>query len=465
MKLPVDRKLYLGPKLRLLRREMGINQSQMAEELGVSPSYLNHLERNQRPMSAQMLLRFAQTYDLDIREFVAGASPDAAGGLLEIFSDSLVRDIGVPRDEVNEIAENYPGIAEAMTRLYRALADLRRLPDALDRINGKGQTGTALDWLRDYVHENRNYFAELDSGAEAMSQTMPEDPADLHVAIRERLERTHGISTRILTDRTMAGARRHYDFHRRRLMLSDRLPASGRLFALAFQLCMVELEEPIVAVIQRAAPDAESLPLLRTMLTNYAAAALVMPYGRFLAAAEESRYDMDLLQRRFGISYEQAAHRLTTLARAGERGVPFFLLKVDIAGTISKRFAGEGMPLAQFGGGCPRWSAWRAFHAMAQGISEIVEMPDGARYITFSRTVPHALHPERQSLQAIALGCDVKHAPRLLAADGLSADRANPIGPACHICEREACPDRALPPITRPLAITQYRRTATPYPF
>ena len=130
MKPPADRKLYLGPKLRLLRREMGINQSQMAEELGVSPSYLNHLERNQRPMTAQMLLRFAEAYDLDIREFVAGASPDAAGSLHEIFADSLVRDIGVPRDEVNEIAENYPGIAEAVTRLYRALADLRRLPGA-----------------------------------------------------------------------------------------------------------------------------------------------------------------------------------------------------------------------------------------------------------------------------------------------------------------------------------------------
>ena len=201
------------------------------------------------------------------------------------------------------------------------------------------------------------------------------------------------------------------------------------------------------------------------MLTNYAAAAIVMPYGRFLAAAEESRYDMDLLLRRFGASYEQAAHRLTTLSRTGERGVPFFLLKVDIAGNISKRFAGEGMPLAQFGGGCPRWSAWRAFHTLGQSLSEIVEMPDGQRYITFSRTVPHSLFPERQSYQAIALGCDAKHAARLVAADGLSAERANPIGPACHICERPACPDRALPPITRPLAITHYRRTATPFPF
>lgn len=464
MKMPADRKLYLGPKLRLLRRELGLNQSQMAEELGVSPSYLNHLERNQRPLSAQMLLRFAQTYDIDIREFVSGSQPDAAGGLMEIFSDALVRDIGVPRDEVNEIAENYPGATEAITRLYRAITDLRRLPEAINQIGGHSRTGTALDWLRDFVHENSNHFASLDSAAEKIADALPDEPAELFVALRQRLERDHGISTRIMNDKAMAGGRRFYDFHRRRLMISDRLPGSGRLFAVGFQASMMEMAQPIAEIIERAAPDNEARPLLRTMLTNYATAALIMPYGRFLKAAEESRYDMDLLQRRFGASYEQAAHRLTTLARGGERGLPFFLLKVDIAGTISKRFAGEGMPLAQFGGGCPRWAAWRVFHTPERSVAEIVEMPDGERYVTFSRTVPHSLDPQARSVQAIALGCDVKHAPRLVAADLLS-DQPNPIGPACHVCPREACPDRALPPITRSLAISQYQRGATPYPF
>nr|WP_145902384.1 short-chain fatty acyl-CoA regulator family protein [Sphingobium sp. MI1205] len=462
--MPVDRKLYLGPKLRLLRRELGLNQSQMAEELGVSPSYLNHLERNQRPLSAQMLLRFAQTYDIDIREFVSGSQPDTAGGLMEIFADTLVRDIGVPRDEVNEIAENYPGATEAITRLYRAITDLRRLPEAINQIGGHSRTGTALDWLRDFVHENSNHFASLDSAAEKLADALPDEPAELFVALRQRLERDHGISTRIMNDKAMAGGRRFYDFHRRRLMISDRLPGSGRLFAVGFQTSMMEMAQPIAEIIERAAPDNEARPLLRTMLTNYATASLIMPYGRFLKAAEESRYDMDLLQRRFGASYEQAAHRLTTLARSGDRGLPFFLLKVDIAGTISKRFAGEGMPLAQFGGGCPRWAAWRVFHTPERSVAEIVEMPDGERYVTFSRTVPHSLDPQARSVQAIALGCDVKHAPRLVAADLLS-DQPNPIGPACHVCPREACPDRALPPITRSLAISQYQRGATPYPF
>src|SRR5690242_16854639 len=118
-----DRKLYLGPKLRVLRRELGINQTRMAEELGVSPSYLNHLERNQRPLTAQMLLRLANTYDIDIRDFVANTQEGAARELGEILSDPLVRDLSVPRDEALEVAENYPAVGEAISRFYRALTD------------------------------------------------------------------------------------------------------------------------------------------------------------------------------------------------------------------------------------------------------------------------------------------------------------------------------------------------------
>ncbi|MFW2829631.1 helix-turn-helix domain-containing protein [Sphingomonas sp. ID0503] len=461
-----DRKLYLGPRLRLLRRELGINQSQMAEELGVSPSYLNHLERNQRPLSAQMLLRFADVYDIDIREFVAGSSTDASGRLREIFSDPLLRDIGVPRDESMELAENYPSVVEAMTRLYQAVTDLRRIPDAIDRLSGSGAVGSALDWVRDYVQQNHNHFPELESAAEDVAAQLPDDPADLYVALRQRLERDHGVSLRIANDRMMGSALRFYDLHRRRLLVSDRLPTSARLFAAAFQLCMLSLDRPIADQIARAGAEGEAQAVLRVMLTNYTAAALVMPYGRFFAAAEESRYDIALLETRFGASYEQVAHRLTTLARTGARGAPFFMLKVDIAGTVSKRFSGEGVPLARFGGACPRWNLYRAFQAPGQSLSEIVEMPDGEKYFTICRTLPDPAHNRNaRSTRAIALGCHVKHAPRILAADGLLLDRANSIGPACHICERTACPDRALPPVTRTLAVSPYQRTASPYPF
>ncbi|WP_242154339.1 short-chain fatty acyl-CoA regulator family protein [Sphingomonas sp. BAUL-RG-20F-R05-02] len=461
-----DRKLYLGPKLRVLRRELGISQTQMAQELGISPSYLNHLERNQRPLSAQMLLRFADTYDIDVREFVASASREATSDLRELLSDPLVRDIGIPRDEVNDLAENYPSVVEAMNRIYHALLDLRRLPDAIDRLNGAINTGRALDWLRDYVQQSHNHFPEIEAAAEQLAVDLPEDPAERFVSLRHRLDRDHRVSVRVSSEQVMGGALRFYDLHRRRLLISERLPASGRLFAVAYQVAMLALDAPIDGLLARAAPPTEATSIFKTSLTNYAAAAILMPYERFFASATATRHDLALLESRFGTSYEQIAHRLTTLSRSGARGLPFFMLKVDLAGTVSKRYADDGIPLARFGGACPRWNVYRAFQSPGRTLAEIVEMPDGARYVTMCRALPGVEYrPGARSAQAVVIGCDVKHAGHVAAADELSADRANPIGPACHTCERVGCPDRALPPVTRSLTVTPYQKMATPYPF
>lgn len=466
MALPADRKLYLGPRLRVLRRELGLNQTRMAEELGCSPSYLNHLERNQRPLTAQMLLRLAHTYDIDMRDFVAGANEAAASDLHEIFSDPLVHDIGIPRNEVMEVAENYPSVAEAVTRLYRALDDLRRMPDRIERLGARGSTmASPLEWLRELFDQKRNHFAELDERAEALSDELGAGAPALHAGMTRRLAEAHGITVSIMPHGVLAGVLRHYDFHRRRLMLSERLPHASRSFALAYQLALHALGDDIAAAVARAAPpDAETGLLAKVALANYAAAAILMPYAAFLRVAQAERHDLDILCARFGVSYEQAALRLTTLGRPSARGIPFFLLKIDAAGTIAKRIAGDTMPIARFGGGCARWRIHRAFRLPGETIRELIETPDGTRHITFARAIPRT---GGAGLVAIVLGCEAKHAPLLGVVDTLDPDRAaaTPIGPACHLCERPACPERALPPVTRALDLNQYQRPVAPYPF
>lgn len=463
MSTTADRKLYLGPRLRVLRRELGLNQTRMAEELGVSPSYLNHLERNQRPLTAQMLLRLASTYDIDMRDFVAGANEAAASDLHEIFADGLVHDIGIPRHEIMEVAENYPSVAEAVTRLYRALTDLRRMPERMEQLGAvPSRMASPLDWLREYLDARHNHFAELDARAEQLSQELGQGPEALREGMLRRLDQSFGISVRVVPEDVLSGTLRHYDFHRRRLMLSERLPAASRLFAIAYQLALHAMGEAIAEAVSRAGPpDAEAAVLAKVAFANYAAAAILMPYARFAQAAEASRHDLDLLVARFGVSYEQAAHRLTTLGRQGARGVPFFLLKLDPAGNVSKRFAGESMPIARFGGGCPRWGIQRAFRLPGETITARVEAPDEARYLTLARAIPRV---GGEGLVAIVLGCEAKHADRIRPADGLG-DAAIPIGPACHLCERPDCPERALPPVTRALDLNQYQRPVAPYPF
>ena len=463
MSTATDRKLYLGPRLRVLRRELGLNQTRMAEELGVSPSYLNHLERNQRPLTAQMLLRLASTYDIDMRDFVAGANEAAASDLHEIFADGLVRDIGIPRHEIMEVAENYPSVAEAVTRLYRALTDLRRMPERMEQLGAvPSRMASPLDWLREYLDARHNHFVELDVQAEQLSHELGQGPEALREGMLRRLDQGFGISVRVVPEDVLSGTLRHYDFHRRRLMLSERLPAPSRLFAIAYQLALHGMGEAIAEAVARAGPpDAEAAVLAKVAFANYAAAAILMPYARFAEAAEASRHDLDLLVARFGVSYEQAAHRLTTLGRQGARGIPFFLLKLDPAGNVSKRFAGEAMPIARFGGGCPRWGIQRAFRLPGETIAALVEAPDGARYLTLARAIPRV---SGAGLVAIVLGCEAKHAARIGTADALG-DTAIPIGPACHLCERPDCPERALPPVTRALDLNQYQRPVAPYPF
>ena len=461
-----DRKLYLGPKLRVLRRELGLNQTRMAEELGVSPSYLNHLERNQRPLSAQMLLRLANVYDIDIRDFTARANDGGSGELSEILSDALVRDIGIARDEVLEVSENYPGVSEAIARFYRALSDLRRLPgEAAAGERGPAPLVAPIDWLRETIARAGNHFAEIDAGAEAIAAQLSQDPALLQAELRARLKDRHGMAVQVLRADVLAGTLRHYDMHRRRLMLSERLAASGRLFAIAYHLCAQELAEAIAAQVARAAPPAEDSRRIATMaLTNYAAAALIMPYDRIRQAAEQCRHDLPMLRDRFGVSSEQLAHRLTSLNRTGARGIPFFMVRMDRAGIISKRFDGEAWPFARYGSTCPRWDAHGA-GAVDQVSVQLIETLDERRFVTLAMALP--LPPGARGRAVIALGCEAKHASRIVHADGIDADKddAVEVGPTCHLCERRACPDRALPPVTRALDLHGYERTSAPFPF
>jgi hypothetical protein len=262
---------------------------------------------------------------------------------------------------------------------------------------------------------------------------------------------------------------RRYDPHRRQLRLAETLSPSGRSFAIAYQLALFEHGEALDALVEAAAPpDLPTRRLLKVSLTNYLAAAVMMPYGRFQAAAESLVYDIGLLAARFGVGFEQCAHRLTTLARPTARGVPFFLLRVDAAGNISKRFASTAFPFARMGGACPRWNIHGAFRTPGRIVTQVIETPDGARYFTLARTVERAVRAyggaEGADL-AVGLGCELKYASRLIYAKGRDLSEATEVGPTCRLCERPSCRERAAAPITRTLTVEEWTKTATPYHF
>jgi XRE family transcriptional regulator, fatty acid utilization regulator len=464
-----QRKLFLGARLKRLRRDRGLQQSAMAAELGISASYLNHLERNQRPVTAGILLRLAEVFEIDIRQFASeGGEQGSAEQLAEIFSDPMFADLQIGRQEIVELSDNSPAVAEGVTRLYTALRELRRMPPALGGEGDERALITPETWVRDYIQSCRNHFPELEEGAETLGGALG-DPLSVAEPLRRRLKEAYGVEVKVVGPEELKGASQSYDPRSRLLLLSSLLRPENKTFGIAYQLSLLEFH-PIIARLLDSArpPDEGSRHLLHTSFANYAAGAILMPYGKFLAAAERYRYSIDRLCAEFGANVEQVAHRFTTLGRQGARGIPFFMLRIDPAGNVSKRYAGERFPFSRFGGTCPRWNLHAAFQAAGQVVTQLIETPDGHRYFTVARTIERPIKTELSGgLLAIGLGCSIEHAHRLHCAEGIDLERApvTPVGPACSICPRLDCAYRANPPAGRKLAVHEYRKTISPYPF
>jgi predicted transcriptional regulator/DNA-binding XRE family transcriptional regulator len=475
--MPVDsaRKLFVGPRFRRIRQQLGLSQTQIAEGLGISPSYINLIERNQRPVTAQLLMRLAQTYDLDLRDLASADEDRFFAELNEIFSDPLFRQIDLPKQELRDLAELCPGVTHSLQRLYAAYTEARRgesmaAAQFADRNDGARYEANPIERVRDLIEANRNYFPELEQAAENLRDEIDVASQDLFIALSARLREKHSIVTRIMPVDVMRDTLRRFDRHRRQLLISELVDSSGRAFQLAFQTGLAECSPVFETIVTRAgALDDTPRRLFRISLANYFAAAVMMPYAAFHGAAEALGYDVHVLAQRFNAGFEQVCHRLTTLQRPNARGVPFFLLRVDNAGNVSKRFSSGTFPFSKFGGTCPLWNVHSTFDTPDRLLKQVIELPDGTRYFSIAQMLrrPVAPHPQPQPRFAIGLGCEIRHAARLIYAAGMNLETAEgtPIGVNCRLCERENCSQRAEPPITRTLILDENTRRVTSFAF
>jgi len=474
--MPADpgKKLFVGPRFRRIRQQLGLSQTQIAEGLGISPSYINLIERNQRPVTAQILLRLAEAYDLDLRDLATADEDRFFAELNEIFSDPLFRQIDLPKQELRDLAELCPGVTHALQRLYAAYTEARRgetlvAAQMADR-EGSQFDANPIERVRELIEANRNYFGELEQAAEELRDELNVPAEGLYAALAARLRERHSVATRIMPVDVMRETLRRFDRHRRQLLISELVDAPGRTFQLAFQTALAECGPHFETILRRAGTlDEAPRRLYRITLANYFAAAVMMPYPAFLAAAEALSYDVHVLAQRFNSGFEQVCHRLTTLSRPNARGIPFFLLRVDNAGNVSKRFSSGTFPFSKFGGTCPLWNVHSTFDTPDRLLKQVIELPDGTRYFSIAQMVRRSVvpHPLPQPRFAIGLGCEIRHATRLVYAAGIDLERAEgtPIGVNCRLCERENCSQRADPPITRALILDENTRRVTSFAF
>lgn len=474
-----DQKLFAGQRIRRVRKDRGLTQARMADDLGISTSYLNLIERNQRPLTAQTLLKLADAYDIDLKDFSGSAEARAVTQLREVFRDPMFDD-RIGDAEIKDIASASPAAAEAVSQLFHAWREANdNAAELAEQIAGGDGGGGAspealrspVEEVRDFLTRHRNHYPELEEAAEALHDRAALVQESMFAGLSTFLTGTLQVGVAVVPVDVMPETLRRYDRHRRRVLLSEVLPEPGRIFQLACEICLLDCRDILDRMIDDGGFGTDAARrMARAHLANYYAGAVMMPYDRLFAAAESLRYDIDLIARRFGASFEQVCHRLTTMQRPGSKGIPFFLIRIDAAGNVSKRFSAGTFQFARLGGGCPRWNVHRAFQIPGRIFTQMVRMPAGETYFSISRTVERngAGGTSADRLLALGLGFDIAHGRRVVYADGY--DPANeatvtPIGINCRLCERPDCTERALPPMNRRLIVDEHRRDITPFAF
>ncbi|WP_413872034.1 helix-turn-helix domain-containing protein [Albidovulum sp.] len=457
-------KLYAGAKLRETRARLGLTQKAFATKLGVSLPYLNQMENNHRPVSAAVVLALAGEFGLDVTELSAGDAERLVSDMREALADPVFADTMPPLADLRLAASNAPMLARAFLELHRAYRQNHERLASLDEALGReGGATRASPWeeVRDFFHYCDNYIDAVDRAAERFAA--PEgEPVDIDRQARAVLA-ARGIDLRFSDSpdvRALAAGV---------LTISTRTAGPTQRFQLLHQIALLTQADLIEATLDLARFQSEAARAIAKIgLANYFAGAALLPYRPFLRAAQETRHDLERLADRFGASIEQIAHRLSTLQRPGMKGIPFFFVRVDQAGTITKRHSATRLQFARFGGACPLWNVHQAFETPGRFLRQLAETPDGVRYFCLARDVSksggsfHA--PVRR--YAIGLGCEVSHAAGLVYADDLDLANARafePIGISCRICDRTECHQRSVPPLERRLRVDPDRRGLLPY--
>lgn len=464
-------KTFAGARLRRLRDEKGLTQVALARALGLSTSYVNQLENDQRPITVPVLMALSDRFDLPTHYFAPDADARLVSDLREILADGAATTA-----QIDELVARMPEVGQAMVAMHRRLHDATAELEAVHgRTNLDAQAGThkpmPFEEVRDFFYDRRNYVDALDRAAEDLFVRHGLQIGGLDRQLADLLADEFGVSV-VVDDGDALGpnVKRRYRAESATVQVARWLLPGQRAFQLATQIALLrhsDLISSVVATDDQLSPEAREVA--RIGLANYFAGALLLPYRMFLSAAEELRYDIDQLARRFEMGFETVCHRLSTLQRPEARGVPFIFVRTDSAGNISKRQSATAFHFSRVGGNCPLWVVHHAFARPGEFLTQVAQMPDGRSYFWIAKTsfsAPSRYLGTAKSF-AIGLGCDLAHADKLIYSVGIDLgdpEAAVPIGAGCRICDRPACPQRAFPYMGRGVHVDPQTSSNLPYP-
>ncbi len=448
----------IGPKIKAFRRQLGIQANKLAEEMSISPSYLNLIESGKRKIDGDLLLRVCDKLKIELSDLTSKTDINLENNISELLGDELFEDLDILGPEVKDLVNTNPKIAKALIKLGDNFKQKdHEIFNKLENISGKIIDGRKNAFpgevISDFLQENKNFFPKLEEFANKIFDKVKQNNRTRYIALCDFLKTEYGITVKDVIPKEGKPFSKIYRVKDKELLLSDYLSLETKKLFAAAQISQEGASKEIDEYLSTFSfPTNESKKLTRVALLNYCGAAILMPYYLFHKECKELKYDLELLQNTFATSFEQVAHRVTCLQDPKLPGIPFHFLRVDVAGNISKRFSLSGIEIPRYGGACPRWNVYSAFSRPGVIQAAVSKMTNGEKYVCIAKTVEKGVgrYGQKKSMLSIGLGCEAKYAKEFVYTENLDlTDKKSelPIGVSCRTCDRLDCSQRAFPPL------------------
>jgi len=448
----------IGPKIKAFRRQIGMQANRLAEELDISPSYLNLIEKGKRKIDGDLLINVCEKLRIELSDLTSKTDLNLENNITELLSDDLFEDLDILGPEVKELVSTNPKIAKALIKLgdnYKQKD--HEIVNKVENISGKiidsRKAAFPGEVISDFLQENKNFFPKLENFANKIFEKVKQNNRTRYIALCNFLKNEYDITVKDIIPEEGKPFSKIYKPKEKELLLSDYLSIETKKLHAAAQISQLgaakEIDEYLLTF---NFPSDEAKKLTRVALLNYCGAAILMPYKLFHRECKELKYDLELLQNTFATSFEQVAHRVTSLQDPNLPGIPFHFLRVDVAGNISKRFSLSGIEIPRYGGACPRWNVYSAFSRPGVIQAAVSKMTNGEKYVCIAKTVEKGVgrYGQKKSILSIGLGCEAKYAKEFVYTENLDLNDKKselPIGVSCRTCDRLNCSQRAFPPL------------------
>jgi len=466
--------LKIGPKIKAFRRQLGIQANKLAEQLGISASYLNLIEGGKRKIDGDLLLKVCQELKIELSDLTNKSDLNLANNISELLDDQLFEDLDILGPEVQDLVNTNPKIARALIKLGDNFKQKdHEIINKVENLSGKiidnRKASFPGEVISDFLQENKNYFPKLEEFANAIFEKVQTNNRTRYIALCEFLKTEYSITVKDIIPEEEKPFSKIYNKNKKELLLSDYVSLETKKLYAAAQIAhegaISEINEYLLKF---KFPSEESKKLTKVALLNYCGAAILMPYKLFHSECKKLKYDLELLQNRFATSFEQVAHRVTCLQDPKLPGIPFHMLRVDIAGNISKRFSLSGIDIPRYGGACPRWNVYSAFTRPGIIQAAVSKMTNGEKYVCIARTVEKGIKRfgQSKSILSIGLGCEAKYAKDFVYTENIDVtDKKTeiPIGVSCRTCDRLDCSQRAFPPLHKKFDVDVNSRGVSVY--